>query len=54
MDRRTEEKLRDLSGMKKAVDELLAQAWERGYKYGLKLGYESGIKDANHINGGEV
>lgn len=33
MNNRTEEKLKDLSGMKKAVSELLQQAWERGYKY---------------------
>lgn len=33
MNNRTEEKLKDLSGMKKAVSELLSQAWERGYKY---------------------
>lgn len=33
MNNRTEEKLKDLSGMKKAVSELLYQAWERGYKY---------------------
>lgn len=33
MNNRTEEKLKDLSGMQKAVSELLQQAWERGYKY---------------------
>ena len=33
MNNRTEEKLKDLSGMQKAVSELLYQAWERGYKY---------------------
>ena len=32
MNNRTEEKLKDLSGMQKAVSELLYQAWERGYK----------------------
>lgn len=34
MNNRTEEKLKDLSGMQKAVSELLQQAWERGYKCG--------------------
>ena len=33
MNNRTEEKLKDLSGIQKAVSELLHQAWERGYKY---------------------
>lgn len=45
MDNRTEEKLKDISGMEKAIKELLRQAWERGYKYGLKIGYESGLRD---------
>lgn len=36
MNKRTEEKLKDLSGMSKAVNELLGQAWERGRKYGEK------------------
>lgn len=36
MNKRTEEKLKDLSGMSKAVSELLGQAWERGRKYGEK------------------
>lgn len=34
MNNRTEKKLKDLSGMQKAVSELLYQAWERGYKCG--------------------
>lgn len=34
MDERTEKKLSDLSGMNKAIGELLQQAWERGRKYG--------------------
>jgi len=33
MNNRTEAKLKDLSGMQKAVSELLYQAWKRGYKY---------------------
>ena len=45
MNNRTEEKLKDISGMSKAVNELLHQAWERGYKYGLRKGYESGVRD---------
>lgn len=33
-DERTREKYKDLDGMKKAVSELLGQAWTRGYKCG--------------------
>lgn len=33
MNNRTEKKLKDLTGMQKAVSELLYQAWERGYKF---------------------
>lgn len=40
MNSRTEEKLKDISGMSKAVNELLHQAWERGYKYGYKKAEE--------------
>lgn len=36
MNERTEKKLKDLSGMNKAINELLHQAWERGRKYGQK------------------
>lgn len=36
MNNRTEEKLKDLSGMRTAASELLNQAWERGYKLGYK------------------
>ena len=50
MDRRTEEKLKDISGMSKAVNELLHQAWERGYKDGLQKGYESGVRDKETDN----
>ena len=45
MNNRTEDKLKDISGMSKAVNELLQQAWVRGYKYGLLKGYESGVRD---------
>lgn len=30
-----EKKLKDTSGMAKAIEDVLQQAWERGYKYGL-------------------
>lgn len=33
-DKRTREKYKDLDGIKKAVSELLGQAWTRGYKCG--------------------
>ena len=32
---RTEEKLTDISGMKKAMAEIIQQAWDRGYKLGM-------------------
>lgn len=35
-DERTREKYKDLDGMKKAVSELLGQAWARGYKCGAR------------------
>lgn len=41
MNKRTEDKLKDLSGMNKAISELLGQAWERGYKYGYACGIEN-------------
>ena len=50
MNNRTEDKLKDISGMSKAVNELLRQAWERGYKYGLLKGYESGVRDKEAKN----
>ena len=34
MNNRTEEKLKSIDGMRKAMTEILAQAWERGRKYG--------------------
>lgn len=34
MNNRIEAKLTDLSGMQKAIEEILKQAWERGRKYG--------------------
>lgn len=32
---KTETKLKNLEGMKGAIEGIIAQAWERGYKYGL-------------------
>lgn len=32
---KTETKLKNLEGMKGAIEAIVAQAWERGYKYGL-------------------
>lgn len=32
---KTETKLKNLEGMKGAIENIVAQAWERGYKYGL-------------------
>lgn len=32
---KTETKLKNLEGMKGAIELIVAQAWERGYKYGL-------------------
>lgn len=32
---KTETKLKNLEGMKGAIENIIAQAWERGYKYGL-------------------
>ena len=32
---KTETKLKNLEGMKEAIEQIVAQAWERGYKYGL-------------------
>lgn len=50
MNNRTEEKLKDTSGMEKAIKDLLRQAWDRGYKYGLQKGYESGLRDKEADN----
>lgn len=48
MNNRTEAKLKSIEGMKKAMTEILAQAWERGRKYGRLEAQESsrgGIMD---------
>lgn len=54
MNNRTEKKLKDTSGMERAIKDLLKQAWERGYKYGLQKGYESGLRDKEAGNLGDT
>lgn len=44
MNKRTEEKLKSIEGMKKAMTEILAQAWERGRKYGRLEAQEEKMK----------
>ena len=34
-EKKTETKLKNLEGMNGAIENIVAQAWERGYKYGL-------------------
>lgn len=53
MNNRTEEKLKDLSGMQKAVSELLQQAWERGYKC-CKVEHEEQTKKDPRFYVGDV
>lgn len=53
MNNRTEEKLKDLSGMQKAVSELLYQAWERGYKY-CEAEHEQQAKEGPDFHVGDV
>ena len=40
MNNRTEQKLTDLSGMEKAVKDILKQAWIRGIRYGIEQSKE--------------
>ena len=40
MNNRTEQKLTDLSGMEKAVKDILKQAWIRGLRYGIEQSKE--------------
>lgn len=54
MNNRTEEKLKDISGMSKAVNELLHQAWERGYKYGFAQGVECNKEVKVYIDGQQI
>lgn len=56
MNNRALEKYKDIRGMSKAVSELLAQAWERGRKYGYATGYEDGMNhgDAERLAGLEA
>ena len=51
MNNRTEEKLKDTSGMEKAIKVLLQQAWERGYKYGYARGVECNKEVKVYIDG---
>lgn len=53
MNNQTEEKLKDISGMEKAIKELLKQAWERGYKYGYACGVEDTRKEVKVFIDGE-
>jgi hypothetical protein len=53
MNNRTEEKLKDLSRMQKAVSELLQQAWERGYKY-CEAEHEEQTKKDHGFSVGDV
>lgn len=47
---KTETKLKNLEGMKGAIEGIVAQAWERGYKYGL---YEAEQKHQEPYKKGE-
>lgn len=55
MNNRTEAKLTDLSGMQKAIEETLKQAWKRGRKYGRNEERLQGewIKDKNPDKDGD-
>lgn len=46
---KTETKLKNLDGMKKAVETIILQAWERGYKYGLHEAEPTIIEEAIDI-----
>lgn len=54
MDNRTEEKLKDISGMEKAIKDLLQQAWNRGYKYGFAQGVECNKEVKVYIDGEQI
>ena len=57
MNNRTEEKLKSIDGMRKAMTEILAQAWERGRKYGRLEAQESsrgGIMDNKKASASEL
>ena len=54
MDNRTEEKLKDISGMEKAIKDLLQQAWNRGYKYGFAQSVECNKEVKVYIDGEQI
>ena len=54
MNNRTEEKLKDTSGMERAIKALLQQAWERGYKCGYNYGVECNKEVKVYIDGEQV
>ena len=54
MDNRTEEKLKDISGMEKAIKDLLKQAWNRGYKYGFAQSVECNKEVKVYIDGEQI
>ena len=54
MNDRTEEKLKDISGMEKAIKDLLQQAWNRGYKYGYARGVECNKEVKVYIDGEQI
>ena len=54
MNNRTDEKLKDTSGMEKAIKALLAQAWERGYKYGYARGGECNKEVKVFVDGEQI
>ena len=51
---RTEEKLKDISGMEKAIKDLLQQAWNRGYKYGFAQSVECNKEVKVYIDGEQI
>lgn len=54
MNNRTEKKLKDISGMERAVKTLLQQAWIRGYKYGFAEGVERNKEVKVYIDGEQI
>ena len=54
MNNRTENKLKDTSGMERAIKALLQQAWERGYKYGYARGVENNKEVKILIDGEQI
>lgn len=54
MNNRTEEKLKDTSGMERAIKALLQQAWERGYKCGYDYGVKYNRRVKVYIDGEQI